>query len=197
MFGDMPGPLRDRMRHLEATDARDRLDGTPRSRRLRQVPPETGRFLALLAATAPEGRLLELGTSAGYSTLWLALAARARGRCVTTFEVDPEKVRLARATFREAQVEDAVELVSGDALELLERHGGLGFCFLDLEKEQYGACYEAVIPRLVPGGLLVADNAINHAAVLQPLIDRALQDPRVDALVVPIGKGELVCRKKP
>ena len=54
---------------------------------------------------------------------------------------------------------------------------------------------DAVVPRLVPGGLLVADNAINHSATLQPLIDRALGDPRVDALVVPIAKGQLVCRK--
>ena len=53
-----------------------------------------------------------------------------------------------------------------------------------------------VIPRLVPGGLLIADNAINHAATLQPMLNRALADNRVDALVVPIGKGELVCRKR-
>jgi len=49
---------------------------------------------------------------------------------------------------------------------------------------------------MVPGGLLVADNAINHAATLQPMLDRALSDIRVDAMVVPVGKGELVCRKK-
>ena len=60
----------------------------------------------------------------------------------------------------------------------------------------YADCYEAVVPNLVPGGLLVADNAINHAPTLQPMIDRALADERVDALVVPIGNGELVCRRK-
>lgn len=55
--------------------------------------------------------------------------------------------------------------------------------------------YDLVVPRLVPGGLLVADNTTSHAAALQPFIDRALADPRVDALVVPIGKGLLLCRK--
>ena len=60
----------------------------------------------------------------------------------------------------------------------------------------YGSCYDAVVPKLVPGGLLVADNAINHRATLQPMIDAALVDRRVDALVVPIGKGELVCRRR-
>jgi predicted O-methyltransferase YrrM len=59
----------------------------------------------------------------------------------------------------------------------------------------YAECYEAVIPRLVKGGLLVADNAISHRETLKPMLDRALTDERVDALVVPIGKGELVCRK--
>ena len=57
-------------------------------------------------------------------------------------------------------------------------------------------CYENIIPRMVSGGILVADNAINHYESLKPMIDRALSDERVDALVVPIGKGELVCRKR-
>jgi predicted O-methyltransferase YrrM len=59
----------------------------------------------------------------------------------------------------------------------------------------YGECYEAVIPNLVKGGLLVADNAIDFRETLQPMLDWALTDERVDALIVPIGKGELVCRK--
>jgi predicted O-methyltransferase YrrM len=71
----------------------------------------------------------------------------------------------------------------------------VGFCFLDAEKEVYGECYDLVVPKLVPGGLLVADNAISHYEDLKPMLDRALTDSRVDAIVVPIGKGELVCRK--
>ena len=62
-------------------------------------------------------------------------------------------------------------------------------------KEIYAECYEAIVPRLAPGGLLVADNAISHQAALAPMLHRALNDERVDALLVPIGKGELVCRK--
>jgi len=61
--------------------------------------------------------------------------------------------------------------------------------------EVYDECYEAIIPKLVKGGLLIADNAINHQATLKPMLDRALTDHRVDALIVPIGKGTLVCRK--
>ena len=84
MFEDIPPAIRARMAELERLDARDRADGTPRLARLRQIPAEVGRFLALLAAAAPPGRWLEIGTSAGYSTLWLALAGREVGRRVTT-----------------------------------------------------------------------------------------------------------------
>ena len=196
MFNEIPQKILSRMRELEEIDRRDRGDGTPRLQRLRQVPPETGRFIAILAAAAPDGDCIEIGTSAGYSTLWLALACRTNGRKVTTFEILQEKANLAEATFAAAGVGDVVRLVRGDALDLLANYNEIGFCFLDAEKEVYGRCYEEVVPRLVSGGILVADNAINHQATLQPMLDRALRDKRVDALIVPIGKGELLCRKK-
>jgi predicted O-methyltransferase YrrM len=183
------------MVYLERIDAQDRTDNTPRMKRLRQIPPETGKFLALLAANAPGGDWIEIGTSAGYSTLWLALACRMIGRKITTFEVLEDKVNLARETFRLAGVEDVVELIHGDARECLPRYSKVAFCFLDAEKDVYMDCYEAVVSNLVLGGLLVADNAINHETALRPMLDRALHDERVDALIVPIGKGELVCRR--
>lgn len=195
MFHDIPPAILDRMRHLESIDTQDRLDGTPHSQRLRQVTAETGKLLALLAASAPQGTCIEIGTSAGYSTLWLALACQLAGRQITTFEVLEDKARLARETFRLAGVEETVELVVGDAREYLPRYKEIAFCFLDAEREVYLDCYEAVIPNLVRGGLLVADNVISHQETLQPTLDRALADERVDALIVPIGNGELICRK--
>ncbi len=195
MFHKIPPGMARRMRDLEEIDARDRDDGTPRLERLRQVPPETGRFIALLAAAAPPGMVIEVGTSAGYSAMWLALACRETGRSLATFEVLPAKAAIARETFRLAGVDDIITLVEGDAREHLAALDGIGYCFLDAEKEVYAACYELVVPRLVPGGLLIADNAINHYETLKPMIDRALADERVDAMVVPIGKGELICRK--
>ncbi len=195
MFGDIPHPVLERMRALEAVDAADRTDGTPRMERLRQITPDTGRLLAILAASSPEGTWIEIGTSAGYSALWLALACRETGRRLTTFEVLPHKAELARETFRTAGVEDVIDFVEGDALEHLPAMGNVAFCFLDAEKEIYGDCYEAVVPKLATGGLLVADNAIDHQETLQPMLDRALTDPRVGAVIVPVGKGELVCRR--
>ena len=195
MFHAIPASITERMRELKEIDSRDRADGTPMLKRLRQIPPEVGRFIALLAASAPKGNWIEIGTSAGYSTLWLALACRAVGARLVTFEILPEKAEMARQTFAAAGVGDVVELIHGDALKHLDHYQDIAFCFLDAEKEVYEKCYEMVTPRLVPGGILVADNAISHEASLQPMVDRALADGRMDALVVPIGNGELVCRK--
>jgi len=195
MFNNIPQRMSDRMRYLEDIDALDRTDGTPHKKRLRQIPGETGRFIALLAACVPQGQYVEIGTSAGYSTLWLALACRSLGRSLVTFEIDENKVTLARQTFQEAGVEDVVRVIHGDAREYLPQYKDIAFCFLDAEKEFYQECYEMVIPNMVPGGLLVADNALSHFETLQPMINKALADQRVDALIVPIGKGELVCRK--
>lgn len=184
------------MEYLEKLDAEDRKNGTPMLRRLRQITPDTGKFIALLLAGSPRGTAIEIGTSAGYSALWLSLACRAQKRSLTTFEILDEKAALARETFRAAGVEDIVRLVKGDAREHLENYTGVAFCFLDCEKDAYGDCYDAVVPRMVGGGLLVADNTLSHREELRPFIGRVLADERVDALIVPIGKGELVCRKK-
>jgi caffeoyl-CoA O-methyltransferase len=196
MFHVIPQPILDRMHALEAIDAIDRVDGTPRARRLRQIPSETGKFLALLVAVAPQGTYIEIGTSAGYSSLWIALACKELGRKLVTFEIDEAKVALAKETFRLAEVEAWVELVTGDARQRIADYPDIAFCFLDAEKEMYAECYETTIPCMVKGGLLVADNVISHHDELVPFLQRAQNDKRVDALVVPIGKGELVCRKR-
>ena len=195
MFHTIPPPIRQRMAVLEAQDARDRHDGTPHSQRLRQISPETGQLLALLASSAPAGAMLEIGTSGGYSSLWLSLAVQHMQRRLITFELHEDKAHLAAETFRLAQVEPWIELVNDDALQHLANYPMIAFCFLDTEKSLYSPCYDLVAPRLVPGGWLVADNATSHAAELQPLIQHALQDQRLDAMVIPIGKGLLACRK--
>jgi predicted O-methyltransferase YrrM len=197
LFHDIPTLILLKMHELEKLDDEDRTDGTASLQRLRQIPPATGRFICLLAASSPEGSWIEVGTSAGYSTLWLALACRDRSQTITTFEIMASKSAMAEANFADAGVNDVVTLVEDDFLSYVDRIGDISFCFLDAEKDVYQACYEAVVPRLVPGGLLVADNAISHQDPLKPMLDAALMDSRVDALVVPIGKGELVCRKRP
>jgi len=182
------------MRELEEIDARDRLDGTLRMKRLRQIPGVTGKFLAFLAIGTPGGTMVEIGTSAGYSTLFLAMACRETGRKIITYEILEDKAELARETFRVAGVADIVELVVGDARDYLGRNEDISFCFLDAEKEIYRDCYDLVIGNMVSGGLLAADNVTSHREILEPFIEYAESDDRVDSLIVPIGKGILLCR---
>jgi len=92
-------------------------------------------------------------------------------------------------------MENTITLVEGFVRDHLSQFEKIAFCSLDAEKEVHSNTYEAVVPRLVKAGLLIADNAINHRETLQPMLNRALTDDRVDTLIVPIGKGELVCRK--
>ena len=196
MLRDVPAAMAARMAELEARDAADRTDGTAHLARLRQVPRATGEFLALLCAAAPPGPAIEIGTSAGYSAMWLALACRETKRQLTSYEVLAEKVELARETLRLAEIEDVVEVVHGDFRDDASRWRGVGFCFLDAEKDVYEDCYSLVVDAMAPGGLIVADNVISHAAELETFVARVLADERVDALVVPMGKGELVARRR-
>ena len=195
MFHNISETMQARMREMELQDAIDRTDGTPLLQRLRQIPVVTGKFLALLCASSPQGTVLEIGTSAGYSTLWLALACEHRGIELNTFEILPEKVVRAQETFKIAGIEQTVNLIHGDARQHADKFRGIAFCFLDAEKDIYSDIYDQVIPNLVPGGILAADNIISHATELANFVAHAEQDRRVDALVVPIGKGVLICRR--
>ncbi len=196
MFNDLSVDVLAVMHELEVRDERDRDDGTPHLERLRQITPDTGRFIALWAAASPAGAMIEIGTSAGYSALWLAQACRITGRSLTTFEILPEKARLARATFTRTHVTDVVHLVEGDVLDHVDEIEDVGFCFLDAEKDVYESCYELIVPKMVPGAILIADNATSHRDDLQSMLDRVLADDRVDAMIATVGKGELVCRRR-
>lgn len=177
---------------LEARDAREREDGTARSVRLRQVTPDVGRFLHNLVLAARPQSILEIGTSGGYSTVWLGTAARAVGGAVTTLEIDPVKVALAREVLQEAGLDRTVTIVEGDAFEYLRsRKDAAGFVFLDAEKEDYLEFLGLIVPLLSPGGILVADNLTSHEQDLRAFRDAALADPRLSAVVAPIGRGEL------
>ncbi len=195
MLHKIPMLIKERMEQLEKADEKDRQDGTPRLQRLRQIPPESGKLIPLLVASAPDGEIIEIGTSAGYSTLWIILACRYLGKKVRTFEILPEKIKLAKETFSQTNVESYVELIYGDARDYLKDIIDVSFCFLDAEKEYYDDCYNLIVPKLVKGGFLVADNVISHKEELQPFLERVFADIRVDTCILPIGKGLLLSRK--
>ena len=118
-----------------------------------------------------------------------------RGNHLTTFEVLEEKVARANETFEVAEVKDRIQLIHGDAREVIEGYRDVAFCFLDAERDIYLDLYEKLIPNLTSGGILAVDNVISHADELVDFVAQAEDDPRMDTLVVTIGKGILVCRK--
>ena len=189
----IPVAVRAVMAELEARNAADGVEGTPQEARLRAISPEVGQFLLTLALSIGARIIVEVGTSGGYSTLWLAVAASRTGGRVTTFEIDGAKATLARRTFAKAGLGEYLELREGDArAELAALDGPVDIVFIDAEKRDYVTYLELAIRILRPGGLLVADNLISHASELVEFRARALSDPRLTGLVVPIGAGELV-----
>ncbi|HEX9122695.1 MAG TPA: O-methyltransferase [Actinomycetota bacterium] len=190
----VPADVRAVMRRLEGLDARDREDGTARERRLRAVRPEVGEFLMTLVLATGARMVVELGTSGGYSTLWLAVGLSRTGGRVTTFEIDPAKVELASRSFADAGVDGTVDLRHQDAAEGLRalEPGSADLVFLDAEKEDYERFLTLSVTALRQGGLLVADNLTSHREDLQGFRDAALSHPELAGLVVPIGRGELV-----
>jgi predicted O-methyltransferase YrrM len=181
---------------LERRDALERRQDVPRRQRLRQITPDVGRFLHTLVLCTRPRSILEIGTSGGYSTMWLATAAASVGTKVVTLEIDPAKVELATSNLQQAGIQDAVAIVEADAFDYLrERVDRLDFVFLDAEKEDYLRYLELIVPSLSDGGLLVADNLISAAEQLTEFRQRAESDPRLSAVVVPIGRGELLAAK--
>ena len=183
---------------LEARDSQERRSGAPRENRLRQVTPDVGRFLHNLVLASRPRSLIEIGTSGGYSTAWIASAARAASGLLTTLEIDPAKVALARESLRDAGLDGTATIVEGDAFDYLRRRNEpADFVFLDAEKEDYLAFLGLIIPLLVPGGILIADNLISHEAELRDFRETALSESRLSAVVVPIGRGELFAVRLP
>jgi predicted O-methyltransferase YrrM len=181
---------------LERQDALERERNVARQHRLRQITPDVGQFLYTLVTATRARSIVEIGTSGGYSTIWLAASARHTGAAIVTLEIDPAKVRLAMANLQEAGVEESVTIVQGDAFHYLrDRRAPADFIFLDAEKQDYLGLLELSVPLLAPGGLLVADNLISHAEELTRFRERALSDSRLAAVVVPIGRGELLAAK--
>ena len=188
MFHDISADMQQVMRELEEQVARDQ-------RSLRSVTADVGRCLSLLAMSAPRGAFLELGSSGGYSALWLSLAARARGATLTTVDLDEKKIARARENISRAGAGASVQVVHGDASDYATRFEEIAFCFSDIEPPELNAeIYEKVVPRLVPGGWLVIDN-VTSPRIQTDLLNRARTDTRVDCVLLPFPKGDLICRK--
>ncbi len=182
---------------MEANDARARQEVDDKWLRPRSLHKDSARLLHLLAKAAGARRILEIGTSVGYSTVHLALAARETGGHVTTVELLPAKYEAAAANLARGGLTDVVTQHLGDALELLPTlPGPWDLVFLDPEKEIYLAAWERFKDNVRPGGLVVADNVVSHAGDLGTYIETVRADGRYDSVTVPTGLGlEISCRR--
>jgi predicted O-methyltransferase YrrM len=177
-------------------DAHDGDDAN-RGTRMLNITPDTGAFLAVLVKAARACRILEIGTSNGYSTLWLADAATAIGGAVTTVEMAPAKVALARANFARAGLAGCITQHEGDAGALLAGldDGAFDLAFLDSQRSAYLAWWPHLKRVLRAGGLLVVDNATSHAHEMADFTAAVAADGGFTTSLVPVGKGEFLAVK--
>jgi predicted O-methyltransferase YrrM len=158
--------------------------------RFRNVEPETAELLGVLVRATGARRVLELGTSNGYSTIWLADAVEESGGVVTSVEIDPARTAMARAILERAGL--AVELVTADASETLRTSadGAWDLVFLDAERPAYAGYWPDLLRTLRPGGgLLAIDNVVSHAAQVAEVTALIAAEPAVTTALVPIGAG--------
>lgn len=171
------------------------------------VVPSTGQFLQLLALIRGAHRALEVGTAIGVSTLYIARGLAEGGR-VVSFEVDPERHAAAREYLERAGVGERVELRLQDARRgLIELAGKFDFAFLDGVKAQYGDYFDAVLPLLDNGAVLVVDNVLmggrvadasggERISVARAFNERLLTHPELIGTLTPVGDGVLVAVKR-
>ncbi len=182
--------------HAAGWDADDRRD-----RLLLRIGPETGRLVNILARGARARIIVELGTSYGYSTVWLAAAARETGGRVISIDLARDKQDYARTRLERAGLAKHVEWRTGDALEILkELEGPLDFVLIDLWKDLYIPCFDLIAPKLATGAILVADN------MLRPVFARPDADayrahvrgrPGMESVMLDVGSGICVSRYAP
>jgi predicted O-methyltransferase YrrM len=181
----------------ELTDRGSMLE--QRDRFLLPVGRHTGTLLNILVRDSKATRVLEVGTSYGYSTMWLADAVRATGGRVTTLELHAEKAQHARAQLARASLDAFVDFRVGDArASITALPGPFDFVLIDLWKDLYIPCFDLIHPKLAPGAILVADNMTlpevtrAEAAKYRAHV-RRFED--IDTVLLPVGSGIEISRK--
>lgn len=173
------------------------LDDIDRRQRYLNVSAQNGRLLRVLTESIEARQVIEVGTSTGYSGMWIALALRSTGGRLTTFEIDAERAAIARENFRRAGLQDLVTVVHADAhVEARKITQTLDLVFIDADKEGYPDYLQQLEPRVRPGGLIVADNM----RVPEPdprYVQAITTDPKLETLFLNMhGAGIGVTLKK-
>lgn len=155
------------------------------------VPRQHGQFLRMLVEMTGRKRALEVGTSNGYSAIWIGLGLEKTGGHLQTIEILPERSQLAQANLEEAKLQDTVTCIVGDALQVIPKlEGPFDFVFLDAVKEDYWRYYELVRPKLEAGAIIAAHNAISSRQAMSRYFELLDADPNLQTTVVQIEPGD-------
>jgi predicted O-methyltransferase YrrM len=173
--------------------------GDWRDRVLLAVGPETGQLINIIASSLKTPNMLELGTSYGYSGIWLADAARAAGGKLTTIELQDYKSAYAREMSAKAGLAEFVDFRVGDAVETIAAlPSGIDFVLVDLWKDLYTPCLDAFYPKLNPGAVIVADNMLRPGGEEVQRYGRAVRaKPHMTSILLPVGSGLEISRYQP
>jgi caffeoyl-CoA O-methyltransferase len=164
--------------------------GLPQSERHRNLEPPSAEFLCALAAGIGAKRIVEIGGSSGISTIALAAAARETVGRLTSIEIEPKRQAESRATLRGLQLDGFVDYTCKDAAEVLLTLGEVDLALIDCEKEDYIRFFDML--KIVPGGVVVADNILSHQ--LGDYVAHVRSKKNVESITLPIGKGLEVTR---
>jgi predicted O-methyltransferase YrrM len=161
-----------------------------RRQKMLNLEPETAQFVSFLMRSSKRTRILEIGTSNGYSTCWLAWSAKQTGGHVISIDREPYKHALAEDNLRRAGLRELVELRCGDATEIVASLPGPFDCvFFDADRYSAPAQLNLLLSRLTPDVLLLADNAISHPSEIAGYIETVQALPGFEHMVIPVGKG--------
>jgi predicted O-methyltransferase YrrM len=170
-----------------------------RLERLRNIEPDSARVLALLVRATGARRVLELGTSNGYSTIWLADAVRGVGGRLLSVDVDAARSAVAAQNLDRGGVGEVVELRVEDAATTLRTspESAWDMIFLDAERSAYAGYWPDLLRVLQPGGLVAVDNVLSHSEEVRELRSLVKAEERISEALVPTGAGLLLVVSEP
>ena len=174
------------------------IAGDVRDRMLLSIGRDAGALVNMIVKSGPCRRILEIGTSYGYSTVWLAEAARETGGKVISLDLADYKQAHAAQMLERAGLRDFAEFRTGDALEIIPTlAAGIDFVLLDLWKDLYVPCLDLFFLKLAPGAVIVADNMLRPAVDRSNALDyrRAVRaKPGISSVLLPVGQGLEISR---